>query len=42
MLWFWFACGLLLAVIYMAAYVLLRTSEDGRAWHQRLRRPGRR
>jgi tryptophan-rich sensory protein len=42
MLFWWSALGVVLAVIYMVSYVLLRASDDGRRWYQRLRRPERR
>jgi len=35
----WSALGVLLAVVYMVAYTLLRTSGDGRRWTSRLRHP---
>jgi hypothetical protein len=39
MLFWWCAVGVLLAVVYMVAYTLLRTSGDGRLWFDRLRHP---
>jgi hypothetical protein len=35
----WAPLGIALGIIYMVAYVLLRTSGDGRAWYERLRHP---
>ncbi len=37
-LW-WCILGVVLAVVYMVAYTLLRTSGDGRRWTSRLLHP---
>jgi hypothetical protein len=35
----WAPIGIALAIVYMIAYTLLRTSGDGRPWYRRLRHP---
>jgi hypothetical protein len=39
MVFWWCALGVVLAVVYMVAYTLLRTSGDGRPWTTRLLHP---
>ena len=39
MLFWWCVLGVVLAVVYMVAYTLLRTSADRRPWYRRLLHP---
>jgi hypothetical protein len=39
MLFWWCALAVVLAAVYLVTYTLIRTSGDGRPWHQRLRHP---
>lgn len=38
----WAPVGIVAIVVYIVTYTLLRTSGDGRPWHERLRHPSAR